>query len=123
MTAGKDRHYLNNTTMRQYKQNKYIGSKLHINTAKEGELLEGKLARMKASKQPVKAIDGMKPMIYTDRADGVHPSHNIRTNKFEVAIEAHDMVAKARAAKRDSKPKIGGPETTDGNQGHDPAKV
>lgn len=98
--------------MKQYKTNEYSSNKLHRNTSKEGETIEQKLARIKASKQPIK--DGIKPIIHTPRADGVHPAYNIRTNKMEVALEAKSMVDKARQAKRGYKPKNGGPESTDG---------
>lgn len=100
--------------MNAYKQNKPSQTKIFRNTAKQGESIEQKLARIKASKQPIK--DGIKPIIYTSRADGVHPAYNIRTNKMEVALEAKSMVDKARVAKRGQKPSSGTPEPTDGKQ-------
>lgn len=101
--------------MKQYNVKQFTTTKIQRNTAKEGETIEQKLARIKASKQPIK--DGIKPIIYTPRADGVHPAYNIRTNKMEVALQAKAAVDKARAAKRGYKPKVnGGPESTDGTQ-------
>ncbi|MEM0173216.1 MAG: hypothetical protein QXI16_01765 [Sulfolobaceae archaeon] len=39
-------------------------------------------------------------MIYTNRKDGVLPGYNIRTDRFDVAIDAMDKVAMSKLAKR-----------------------
>ena len=36
--------------------------------------------------------DGVFPTIYTEKKDGVLPEHDIRTDRFEVAIEAIDKI-------------------------------
>lgn len=36
--------------------------------------------------------DGVFPTIYTEKKDGVMPEHDIRTDRFEVAIDAIDKI-------------------------------
>lgn len=36
--------------------------------------------------------DGVFPIIYTEKKDGVMPEHDIRTDRFEVAIDAIDKI-------------------------------
>lgn len=36
--------------------------------------------------------DGVFPTIYTEKRDGVLPEHDIRTDRFEVAIDAIDKI-------------------------------
>ena len=52
------------------------------------------------------AIDDTAPLIYTERKDGVSPSHNIRTDRFELALEATDLISKTKIAKRDSQAEL-----------------
>ena len=63
----------------------------------EGESIENKVNRILINKEPI--TDGA-PLIYTKRADGVLPGYNIRTDRFDVAIEAMDKVSKSRLTKR-----------------------
>lgn len=41
--------------------------------------------------------DGVFPTIYTEKKDGVLPEHDIRTDRFEVAIEAIDKINQSTA--------------------------
>lgn len=41
--------------------------------------------------------DGVFPTIYTEKKDGVLPEYDIRTDRFEVAIEAIDKINKSAA--------------------------
>lgn len=41
--------------------------------------------------------DGVFPTIYTEKKDGVQPEYDIRTDRFEVAIEAFDKINKITA--------------------------
>lgn len=78
------------------------------------------MRKILANKEPIK--DGA-PLVYTERKDGVHPSYNVRTDRFEVAIEGHDKITKSRQARRDAaaKTKDGKPESTQGDEkGRDP---
>jgi len=69
------------------------------NTSYEAESLENKISRMMHNKEKVD-IEGGK-IIYTERKEGVSAGHNIRTDRFEVAVEAMDAVAKSYKARRD----------------------
>lgn len=87
-----------------YKQKRPDKTSLKVNKSYEGETVEEKIRRIVNNKEPIK--DGA-PLIYTDRKDGVSPAHDIRTDRFEVAIEATDKISKAYKAKRENKPTIG----------------
>lgn len=41
--------------------------------------------------------DGVFPTIYTEKKDGVRPEYDIRTDRFEVAIEAMDKINQSAA--------------------------
>lgn len=41
--------------------------------------------------------DGVFPIIYTEKKDGVLPEYDIRTDRFEVAIEAMDKINQSAA--------------------------
>lgn len=106
-----------------YRKNQIKASQLKVNEGYKGETLEEKVRRILNNKEPIK--DGA-PIIYTDRKDGVQPSYNIRTDRFEVAVDAMDIVTKSHQAKRENKAKvidmkpedkIGGPESTQGTDG------
>lgn len=43
--------------------------------------------------------DGVFPTIYTEKKDGVMPEYDIRTDRFEVAIDAIDKINKSAASK------------------------
>ena len=45
-------------------------------------------------------------MIYMERSEGINKAYNFRTDRFEVAIEAMDKVAKSYAARREEKGKV-----------------
>lgn len=70
---------------------------LFINTSYEGETIETKIERITTNKEPIQ--DGA-PLIYTDRRDGVRPEYDIRTDRWEIAIDAMDAVTKTNLAKR-----------------------
>lgn len=42
--------------------------------------------------------DGVFPIIYTEKKDGVLPEYDIRTDRFEVAIDAIDKINKFTAS-------------------------
>ena len=86
-----------------YKKAKYSENSININNAQQGETIEEKVQRITTNKEPI--TDGA-PIIYTERKDGVQPGYNIRTDRFEVAIDAMDKVSKAVTAKRENKAKM-----------------
>lgn len=83
-------------------------SQLKSNEVYEGESIETKVSRIINEKAPIE--DGA-PIIFTERTDGVLPSYNIRTDRWDVAIDAMDKVNKAKIAKRE--------EFLNGNKGLD----
>ncbi|AXH75577.1 MAG: hypothetical protein [Microviridae sp.] len=81
-----------------YKQIKANKTTLRVNKSYEGETIEQKINRIVNNKEPIK--DGA-PVIYTERKDGVLPQYDIRTDRFEIAVEAMDVVTKSNLAKRE----------------------
>lgn len=81
-----------------YKQIKPSTTGLKVNQSKEGETIEQKVNRIVNNKEPIK--DGA-PIIFTDRKDGVLPQYDIRTDRWEHAIEMTDTASKAHTAKRE----------------------
>jgi len=88
----------------------------------EGETIETKVARILNNKEPIK--DGA-PAIYTERKDGVISAYNIKTDRWEVATDAMDVVTRTAIAKRQGKgeePKViemktdGKPESIQGTE-------
>lgn len=43
--------------------------------------------------------DGVFPIIYTEKKDGVQPEYDMRTDRFEVAIDAMDKINQSIANK------------------------
>lgn len=62
----------------------------------EGESIEQKVRRVVENKEPIS--DGA-PIIYTEKKDGILPQYNIRTDKWEIALDAMDKVQASRIAK------------------------
>lgn len=69
----------------------------------EGESIETKCARILQDKEP---ITDTAPIIYTAKEDGVLPAYNIRTDRFDIAVDAYDKITRA-AAKKEMTPKPG----------------
>lgn len=61
----------------------------------EGETIETKVERIVENNEPIS--DGA-PIVYTERKDGVRPEFNIRTDKFEIALDAMDAVNRSKIA-------------------------
>jgi len=89
--------------MRKVRNHKYIKSRLKSVDLVKGETIEMKIQRIMENKEPIK--DGA-PLIYTDRKEGVVAAYNIRTDRWEVAAEAMDVVNKSKMAKGEEKPKM-----------------
>lgn len=66
------------------------------NMAYEGERIEEKVERFVNGGEAIK--DGA-PLIYTERKDGVLPEYNIRTDRFDIGLEAMDYVTRSQRAK------------------------
>ena len=61
-------------------------------TSYVAETIEQKVRRIVNNKEPIK--DGS-PLLYQERKDGVQPSYNIKTDRWDVAVEAMDKVTKS----------------------------
>lgn len=81
-----------------YKKPKYAKTSLRGIVAKEGERIETKVARITKNGE---AIGEGAKLVYLDRNEGVKAGYDIRTDRFEVAIEAHDKIEKSYKAKRE----------------------
>lgn len=80
-----------------YKYKKAGQTDLKVNKSYKGERLEQKINRIVNNNEP---IEDSSPLIYTERKDGVLPAYDIRTDRWDVAIDAMDKVDKAHQAKR-----------------------
>lgn len=97
-----------------YHKQRLTRTSLKVNQAVEGETIEAKVRRIINNKEPIE--DGA-PIIFTERKEGVKPEYNIRTDRFELAVEAQDKINKGRLAKRDERMK-----GTEGGEGKDSKK-
>lgn len=84
-----------------YRRPKYIKTSISCNDSYEGESIEKKMRRVTENNEP---IDNTAPLIYTEKKDGVLPQYDIRTDRWDVALEAMDKIAASLDAKRDNKP-------------------
>lgn len=96
---------------------------LEVRNVSEGETIEQKVDRMMNNNEP---ITDSADIIYTERREGILPGYNIRTDRFDVAIDAMTAIDKTFKAKREDRiqareakvvdmPKTdGGAETTQG---------
>lgn len=76
---------------------KYPVSDFKIKQDRKGESIEEMLRRMRNSKEPIQANAKIN---YTERADGVLPMYDIRTDRFDYAMQAADRVHATRYASR-----------------------
>ena len=72
---------------------------LQVNDCVEGERIETMIERITELNEPIK--DGA-PLIYTNRKEGVLPEYDIRTDRWEVAIDGMDIVTKTNLAIREN---------------------
>lgn len=70
-----------------------------------GQFLHKKIQRWLNDKEPIK---NETEVIHQERRQGVEPAYDIRTDRFEAALDAKDTVEKIKQAKREAKykPKI-----------------
>ena len=78
---------------------------IRVNNSYEAESLEQKIHKALRGNEP---INDSVQIIYTNRKDGVQPGYNIRTDRFEVAIEASDRITQNKLAKREELHKTAG---------------
>jgi len=82
-----------------YKQNKPHKRQFITTITSEGETIETKMRRVTNNKEPI--TDGA-PIIYTERKDGVNPGYNIRTDKWDIMVDAMDKTQASAMAKRNN---------------------
>lgn len=80
-----------------YNRTKATKTTLKVNESSEGETIEKKVRRITEQKEPI--VDGAPP-IFTERSEGIPPDTNIRTDRWELAVDAMDVVAQQKVAKR-----------------------
>lgn len=93
--------------MKSYKTPINKTTKLAHNNATQGESIEQKIERIINNKEPIK--DGA-PLIYTERKEGIKPSYNIRTDRWEIALDATDKIQKSYQARREERAKKAEPK-------------
>lgn len=75
----------------------FTKSSMNAGCTFEGETIETKIKRVIDNKEPIEQIS---PIIYTERKAGVQPQYDIRTDRFDIALQAMDKVTATRLAKR-----------------------
>lgn len=85
-----------------YKKIKPNNTTINCNNSYQGETIEAKIRRIMSNKEPIS--DGS-PLIYTERKEGVQPAYNIKTDRWEVALDAMDTVSKIHTARREERMK------------------
>ncbi len=65
------------------------------------ETIEQKIERVIYSGEP---IDTTAPIIYTEKKDGVVAAYDIRTDRFEIALDGFNAIEKMRIAKSEENP-------------------
>lgn len=83
-----------------YRFKKAPQTTLRRNDSFIGERIEQKVNRIVNNREP---ITDSAPLTYTERKDGVNPDHNIRTDKWEVALDGMDYVTRSHLAKREER--------------------
>lgn len=81
-------------TTRPYK------SRLKINNSYEGQSIEKQVALMLNNKEN---IGEESPIIYTPRSEGTMAAYNIRSDRFDIALDAIDKMNKSYTARRENK--------------------
>lgn len=99
-----------------YKNVTVKAGQLKRNKSVEGETIEQKIERIVNNKEPIK--DGA-PLIFTERKEGIKAAYNIRTDRWEVAIDAMDKVAKSYKARREESAKNRTPVKKSEGEGDD----
>lgn len=74
---------------------------LFANETYEGEDIHQKIDRILTTDQPIQEDPNLQK-IYTKRKDGVIDALNIRTDKWDLALEAMDNVNKTKIAKAEA---------------------
>lgn len=79
----------------------YTGRMISVESF-EGEQIEEKIRRIVNNNEPI--TDGA-PIIFTEKKDGVLPEYNIRTDRWDIALDAMNKIDMARKAKKETEVK------------------
>lgn len=82
-----------------YKKQRPNKTTINRNESYIGETIEQKVRRLVNNKEPIK---DRAAQIYTERKDGVPPETDIRTDRFEYAVDARDKIVRDHIARRDN---------------------
>lgn len=95
------------------KQKKPSKGLMSCNEYYHGETIEAKLRRVMLNKEPIE--DGA-PIVYTERKDGVRFETNIRSDRFDFAIEKMAEVTEEKLKKRANLKAIKGGDAPQGEE-------
>ena len=70
---------------------------------REGETIETKVRRVMSNNEP---IHDEAPLIYTERKEGVNPDYDIRSDRFDFALDAMSKIEKSKRAERENRHKL-----------------
>lgn len=93
-----------------FKTSNYSKTQISCNEAYYAESIEQKMRKVMAGAE---TAEETAQIIYTDRKDGVLPEYDIRTDRFDVALEASDKCHKTDIARREEAMKAETEEFTD----------
>lgn len=79
-----------------FRKAKYDKTSLRSIDTYVAEPLEKKVAKITANNEP---IDNTAPLLYTAKEDGVRPEYDVRTDRWDIALEAMDKVTASMIAK------------------------
>ena len=71
-----------------------------INESVEGQSIEEKMRETTMNGQP---IESAAPLLYTDKRDGVLPQYDIRTDRWDIALQTTDKITRTQIAKSQEK--------------------
>ncbi len=90
---------------------KFNKTNFDINESVEGKSIEEKMRETTMNGQP---IESAAPLLYTDKKDGVLPQYDIRTDRWDIALETTDKITRTQIAKsqevQDNNPNLAKPE-------------
>lgn len=85
-----------------YRKNRADRTQMSRIETSEGEFIETQIMRMTENKEKI-STESASPLIYTERKEGIIAAYDVRTDRFEVAIDGMDAVSKIHAAKRENR--------------------
>lgn len=81
-----------------YRKQPMQSQKLKMSESTTGEMLEIKIARLMSNKE---TPDQTVPLIYTERSEGIQPAYDIRTDKWDIALDGMAKVAQTHVMRRE----------------------